>query len=108
MLPVPAFALQLLYGDMAQIVTTGQRVLPARLEQLGYPFRYPDLEAALRDVLATSIAAGPIDPRPSAPFTQLERTCSCSATNVSCFVAGCGPSVPVPSATSPTVVGQSA
>jgi uncharacterized protein (TIGR01777 family) len=50
-LPVPAFALQLLYGDMAQIVTTGQRVLPARLGQLGYPFHHPDLEPALRDVL---------------------------------------------------------
>jgi uncharacterized protein len=50
-LPVPAFALKLLYGDMAEIVTTGQRVLPARLEQLGYPFRYSELEAALRDVL---------------------------------------------------------
>ena len=50
-LPVPAFAVKLLYGDMAEIVTTGQRVLPARLEQLGYAFRHPDLEAALRDVL---------------------------------------------------------
>jgi uncharacterized protein len=50
-LPVPALALQALYGEMAQIVTTGQRVLPARLEQLGYAFRHPDLEAALRDVL---------------------------------------------------------
>jgi uncharacterized protein (TIGR01777 family) len=50
-LPVPAFALQLLYGDMAEIVTTGQRVLPARLGQLGYPFHHPDLEPALRDVL---------------------------------------------------------
>jgi hypothetical protein len=50
-LPVPAFALKALYGDMAEIVTTGQRVLPARLEQLGYPFRYSELEAALRDVL---------------------------------------------------------
>jgi len=36
---------------MALIVTTGQRVLPARLEQLGYTFRHPELEAALRDVL---------------------------------------------------------
>jgi NAD dependent epimerase/dehydratase family enzyme len=50
-LPVPAFALQVLYGDMAEIVTTGQRALPARLEQLGYAFRYSELEAALRDVL---------------------------------------------------------
>jgi uncharacterized protein (TIGR01777 family) len=50
-LPVPAIALKVLYGEMAQIVTTGQRVLPARLEQLGYAFRHPELEAALRDVL---------------------------------------------------------
>jgi uncharacterized protein len=50
-LPVPAIALRMRYGDMAQIVTTGQRVLPARLEELGFTFRHPELEAALRDVL---------------------------------------------------------
>ncbi|HET6870700.1 MAG TPA: TIGR01777 family oxidoreductase, partial [Solirubrobacteraceae bacterium] len=50
-LPVPAFALKALYGEMAQIVVTGQRIVPSRLKQLGYEFRYPDLEAALRDVL---------------------------------------------------------
>ena len=49
--PVPAFALRLLYGDMAEIVTTGQRAVPQRLEQLGFTFRYPELEQALRDVL---------------------------------------------------------
>jgi uncharacterized protein (TIGR01777 family) len=51
-LPVPAFALQLLYGEMATIVTTGQRVVPRRLAQLGFRFRHPDLDAALRDVLS--------------------------------------------------------
>jgi uncharacterized protein len=50
-LPVPAIALKLLYGEMGQIVITGQRAVPARLERLGYAFRHPDLEAALRDVL---------------------------------------------------------
>jgi uncharacterized protein (TIGR01777 family) len=50
-LPVPAFALKLLYGEMAQIVITGQRVVPARLTELGYAFGHPELEAALRDVL---------------------------------------------------------
>ncbi len=50
-LPVPAIAVKLIYGDMAQIVTTGQRPVPARLEQLGYGFRHPELEPALRDVL---------------------------------------------------------
>ncbi|MGI8428968.1 MAG: TIGR01777 family oxidoreductase [Solirubrobacteraceae bacterium] len=51
-LPVPAAALKLLYGEMAQIVTTGQRAIPARLRSLGYEFRHPEVEAALRDVLA--------------------------------------------------------
>ncbi len=50
-LPVPALALKALYGEMAQIVVTGQRAVPARLEELGYHFRYPELEPALRDVL---------------------------------------------------------
>lgn len=46
--PVPAFAVKFLYGDMASIVTTGARVLPRRLEELGYQYRRPDLEPALR------------------------------------------------------------
>ena len=50
-LPVPAFALRLLYGEMAGIVTTGQRVVPRRLMELGFEFRHPALEPALRDVL---------------------------------------------------------
>jgi uncharacterized protein len=50
-LPVPGLAVKSLYGKMAEIVITGQRAVPARLEQLGYGFRHPDLEAALRDVL---------------------------------------------------------
>jgi uncharacterized protein (TIGR01777 family) len=47
--PVPALAVKALYGEMAQIVTTGQRAVPARLTELGYDFRRPELEAALRD-----------------------------------------------------------
>lgn len=50
--PVPAFALRLLYGDMAEIVTEGQRAVPARAQALGYPFRQPDLDAALAAALA--------------------------------------------------------
>jgi uncharacterized protein len=47
--PVPALAVKTLYGEMAQIVTTGQRAVPARLTELGYSFRQPDLEPALKD-----------------------------------------------------------
>jgi hypothetical protein len=46
--PVPALAVKTLYGEMAEIVTTGQRAVPKRLTELGYAFRRPDLEEALR------------------------------------------------------------
>jgi len=46
--PVPALAIKLLYGEMASIVTTGVRAVPARLTELGYEFRRPDLDEALR------------------------------------------------------------
>jgi uncharacterized protein (TIGR01777 family) len=49
--PVPGFAVKLLYGDMAEIVTTGARAVPARTLALGYQFRHPDLDAALRSAL---------------------------------------------------------
>jgi uncharacterized protein (TIGR01777 family) len=50
-LPVPGLAVRLLYGEMAMIVTTGQRAVPARLQELGYEFAHAALEGALRDVL---------------------------------------------------------
>jgi len=49
--PVPAFAIKALYGEMADIVTKGQRVLPERTLGLGYEFRHPELDEALRDAL---------------------------------------------------------
>jgi len=47
--PVPGLALKALYGEMAMIVTTGQRAVPTRLTELGYAFRRPDLEDALSE-----------------------------------------------------------
>ncbi len=46
--PVPTFALRLLVGEMADVLVTGQRVLPAKAQQMGYTFKYPDLTEALR------------------------------------------------------------
>lgn len=46
--PVPAFALRLMLGEMAEMLLTGQRVLPEKALSLGYRFRYPDLREALR------------------------------------------------------------
>jgi uncharacterized protein len=53
LLPVPAVALQLLYGEMAEIVTTGARVVPAKPLVLGYEFQHPELEEALRSALGS-------------------------------------------------------
>jgi uncharacterized protein len=49
--PVPGLAVRVLYGDMAQLVTEGQRAIPARAQAHGFGFRHPELEAALRDAL---------------------------------------------------------
>jgi len=51
-LPTPGFAVALLYGEMAEIVTKGQRAVPERLEQLGYSFRHPEIGSALSDALS--------------------------------------------------------
>jgi NAD dependent epimerase/dehydratase family enzyme len=56
LLPVPGLALRLLYGEMAQIVTTGARVMPAKPLVLGYEFAHPQLEEALRRALARASA----------------------------------------------------
>jgi uncharacterized protein (TIGR01777 family) len=49
--PVPGVAVRVLYGEMAQLVIGGQRVVPSRALEHGYVFRQTNLEAALRDAL---------------------------------------------------------
>jgi uncharacterized protein (TIGR01777 family) len=49
--PVPALALRALYGEMADILLGGQRVLPQAAEAAGFPFRYPELKPALAAIL---------------------------------------------------------
>lgn len=50
--PVPRLALRALYGEMEQIVTTGQRAVPRRPLALGYAYAHPELDEALRSALA--------------------------------------------------------
>jgi uncharacterized protein (TIGR01777 family) len=52
LVPVPGFALRLLYGEMAEVITTGQRVLPAKALVLGFRFGHPRVREALEAVLA--------------------------------------------------------
>jgi len=49
--PVPALALRALYGEMAQIVTTGQRAVPGKPLALGYAYAHRELDEALRSAL---------------------------------------------------------
>jgi uncharacterized protein len=51
-LPVPAFALRLAFGEMAdEMLLASARVEPTALVQAGFPFRFPELERALRHEL---------------------------------------------------------
>jgi uncharacterized protein (TIGR01777 family) len=50
-LPVPAFALRLLLGEMSVIVLGGRPVVPAKLVEAGYPFAYSRIPVALRSLL---------------------------------------------------------
>lgn len=56
-LRVPNFAIRLLLGQVADVVTKGQRVIPRRALALGYTFHYADLEPALRHLLNRPAAA---------------------------------------------------
>jgi len=50
--PMPAFSLKLLFGEMSDILLASQRVLPKAAEAAGYTFKYPGLEQALANILA--------------------------------------------------------
>lgn len=49
-LHVPAAPLRAAMGEMAELLLDGQRVVPARLHQDGFMFRFPTAEHALRDL----------------------------------------------------------
>ena len=50
---IPAFAARLAFGEMAdEMLLVSQRVMPKKLNQAGYQFKYPELESALRHYLA--------------------------------------------------------
>jgi len=49
--PAPAFALRLFLGEMSTVLLDGQRAVPRHMLDLGFTFRFPEVEAALRDLL---------------------------------------------------------
>lgn len=50
--PVPGFMLKLMFGEFGSILLDSQRCRPEKLLQAGFPFRFPELDAALVDILA--------------------------------------------------------
>jgi uncharacterized protein (TIGR01777 family) len=50
-LPTPGFALRLGLGEVADVITSGQRVLPKQSLALGMQFQFPGVDAALADVV---------------------------------------------------------
>lgn len=62
-LPVPGFAMRTVLGDVSTVVLDGQRVIPKKLLNMGYEFKYEELEPAVRDLLKG-------DSQQSAPASQ--------------------------------------
>jgi uncharacterized protein len=56
----PDLALELMLGEVAKVVTKGQKALPVRAQQLGYRFAHPDLAGALSSAFAKDSG----DPQP--------------------------------------------
>jgi len=51
-LPVPAFMLHLVLGEFAEVILTGQKVLPQKLLAAGFQFQFPTIDQAFQDLLA--------------------------------------------------------
>jgi len=53
-LPAPYFGLRLLFGEFAQVLFASQRVIPQVAVDSGFVFQYPEIAAALREILSTA------------------------------------------------------
>jgi uncharacterized protein (TIGR01777 family) len=50
--PVPPLILRLAFGEGADVMTSGQRVVSERLPETGFQFRYQDIDCAVQDILS--------------------------------------------------------
>jgi uncharacterized protein (TIGR01777 family) len=53
--PVPAFALRMMLGEMAEMILGGQRAIPVTLATSGYRFLHPSLPEALGNLLGPTL-----------------------------------------------------
>jgi NAD dependent epimerase/dehydratase family enzyme len=65
----PDVMIQLMLGEVAGVITAGQKVLPKRAQALGYYYKFPYLADALRDVCLPKQVATPTSPKPVAAGT---------------------------------------
>ena len=52
-LPAPAFALKMALGEFANVILQGQRVSPTRLQQQGFPFKFPHIREAIESLVSS-------------------------------------------------------
>lgn len=52
-LPIPEFALRIMYGEAASVLTGSKEIYPAALQEAGFTFRYPTIEASLGHLLGS-------------------------------------------------------
>jgi uncharacterized protein len=57
-LPVPAFALKWMFGEMSQVLLASQRAVPDAAQRAGFVFQHPDIFAALVSVIESTHARG--------------------------------------------------
>ncbi|MDX2248747.1 MAG: TIGR01777 family oxidoreductase [Bacteroidia bacterium] len=48
---IPKFALKILFGERSVLFSGGQKVIPRKLQQMQFVYRFPDLRLALKDVV---------------------------------------------------------
>jgi uncharacterized protein len=59
--PIPGLIVRLLMGEFGGMLLKGQKVLPRRLSDLGFPFQFPSLRGALEDILSPNREGYPGD-----------------------------------------------
>jgi uncharacterized protein (TIGR01777 family) len=68
-MPTPALAVRAALGEVATLVTSGQRVLPRRAKELGFAFKFSDVQSALRDLFPEPLPEDQINSTPGSPST---------------------------------------
>lgn len=71
-IPVPGIALKFAFGEMAEILLTGQKVIPKKALDQGFEFQHSDLEEALHSLLKkkSKLSANPQSPDSPSPDSQ--------------------------------------